>query len=1270
MFANAHAFTTRIKAKVLYEFWRRVFYLIISIIYSGFFLIYNNLYSKFKSNTSCQYKHRCRKAFFAALLIFFSSLFSPVLASNSAITQWARSVTSGADISRFDSVAADTSGNTYAGGYIEGTDTYDFGNGVTATGTANGHNIILVKYDSNGNAQWAKSVTSGESGSRFFSIIIDISGNIYVGGYITGIGAYDFGNGVTAAGATSAVNSILVKYDSNGNAQWAKGVISAPSSSLFRSVAVDASENIYVGGFIYGTGTYDFGNGVAVAVAANGVNTVLVKYDSNGNAQWAKSVTGSAFASNCSSVTVDTSGNIYAGGYIQGSDTYDFGNGVTVAGAADSYSSMLVKYDSNGNAQWAKSVSSSASDSSFSSVVIDVSENLYAGGYIQGSGTHGFGNGVTAAGTFGDHNLVLVKYDSNGNAQWAKSVISGANDSYFYSVDIDASGNIYTGGFINGASAYDVGNGIAVAGAADGCNSMLVKYDSNGNAQWAESVSSGASDSYFNSVVIDVSGNIYAGGDIYGTGTYGFGDGIIAAGTASGTNLLLVKYKELVSIAVTPVDPSIAKGLPQQFTAIGTYIDASTQDFTTTVTWSSSDSGKATLDENGLATTLDEGTTDITASFSGITSPTQTLTVSQEALVSIAVTPTDPSIVKGLTEQFTAIGTYTDASTQDLTTTVTWSSSDDSKATIDNNGLATTLDEGTTNITAALSGITSSAQTLTVGQETLVSIAVTPTNPSTAKGSTEQFTAIGTYTDASTQDLTTTVTWSSSDDSKATINSAGLATTLDEGTTNITAALSGITSSAQTLTVGQETLVSIAVTPTDPSIAKGLTEQFTATGTYTDTSTQDITTTVTWESSDDGKATIDSNGLATTLDEGTTNITAALSGITSPTQTLTVSQETLVSIAVTPTDPSIAKGLTKQFMATGTYTDESTQDLTATVTWDSSDDSKATINSAGFATTLDEGTTNITASLSGITSPVQTLTVGQETLVSIAVTPTNPSIAKGLTEQFMAIGTYTDTSTQDITTTVIWSSTDNGKATINSVGLATTLDEGTTNITAALSGITSSVQTLTVGSEELVSIAVTPTNPSIAKGLTEQFTAIGTYTDTSTQDLTTTVAWSSSDDSKATINSAGLATTLDEGTTNITAALSGITSSAQTLTVGSEELVSIAVTPINPSTAKGLTEQFTAIGTYTDTSTQDITTTVTWNSSDDSKATINSVGLATTLDEGTTNITAALSGITSSAQTLTVSSEELVSIAVTPTSLSIAKGLTEQFTATGTYTDT
>ena len=56
---------------------------------------------------------------------------------------------------------------------------------------------------------------------------------------------------------------------------------------------------------------------------------------------------------------------------------------------------------------------------------------------------------------------------------------------------------------------------------------------------------------------------------------------------------------------------------------------------------------------------------------------------------------------------------------------------------------------------------------------------------------------------------------------------------------------------------------------------------------------------------------------------------------------------TLVSIEVTPADPSIANGTTQQFTATGTYTDASTQDLTAAVTWSSSDEGVATISNAG-----------------------------------------------------------------------------------------------------------------------------------------------------------------------------------------------------------------------------------------------------------------------------------------------------------------------------------
>jgi hypothetical protein len=77
-----------------------------------------------------------------------------------------------------------------------------------------------------------------------------------------------------------------------------------------------------------------------------------------------------------------------------------------------------------------------------------------------------------------------------------------------------------------------------------------------------------------------------------------------------------------------------------------------------------------------------------------------TLTVTAPALVSIAVTPLNPSVSSGLTVQFTATGTFTDNSTQNLTATVAWTSSIPAVATIDNTGLATWAGAGTTTISA------------------------------------------------------------------------------------------------------------------------------------------------------------------------------------------------------------------------------------------------------------------------------------------------------------------------------------------------------------------------------------------------------------------------------------------------------------------------------------------------------------------------------------------------------------------------------------------
>lgn len=182
-----------------------------------------------------------------------------------------------------------------------------------------------------------------------------------------------------------------------------------------------------------------------------------------------------------------------------------------------------------------------------------------------------------------------------------------------------------------------------------------------------------------------------------------------------------------------------------------------------------------------------------------------------------------------------------------------------------------------------------------------------------------------------------------------------------------------------TVTAAGVTLKSIAVTPASPSIVAGNTQQFTATGTYSDNSTKNITTSVAWKSSNTTFATIGgATGLATGVAAGTTQITATQGSIVSPNDPLSVTAAvvTLKTIAVTPASPNIGIGNTLQFTATGTYSDNSTKNITSSVTWASSNTLFATIGiSSGLATGVAVGTTEITATLGTVVSPNDALTV-------------------------------------------------------------------------------------------------------------------------------------------------------------------------------------------------------------------------------------------------------------------------------------------------------
>jgi trimeric autotransporter adhesin len=736
-----------------------------------------------------------------------------------------------------------------------------------------------------------------------------------------------------------------------------------------------------------------------------------------------------------------------------------------------------------------------------------------------------------------------------------------------------------------------------------------------------------------------------------------------------GTGLALT----LVSIAVNPQSASIPLGKTQPFTAAGTYSDGSTKNLTSSVAWSSSAAAISTVSSAGVATSVSPGTTNIIAT-SGTITGSGSLQVGPPALIFLSVNPSSAAVPLGTTQQFTATGTYTDASTQNLTSSISWSSSSPSVASVSSSGLATAATTGSATITAISGAITASAN-LSVVQPALLSIAITPSNPSFALGTTKQLKATGTYSDGSTLDLTTSAKWSSALSNIATVDGQGLATSVSQGSASVTAT-AGSTSGSTTLTVTPAALVSIAITPAIPQIPLGTTQQFTATGTFTDGSNQNITNTVAWSSNTTGVATISNDqsspGLATGVSTGSATITAA-SGSVTGTTTLTVTAAALASIAVTPPDPSIALGTKQQFTATGTFTDGRMQDLTGAVAWSSDTTSTASIDATGLATGAGIGTSTVNASSGKVTGSTVLMVTGA-TLVSIAINPQTVAVPLGGAPQFTAIGTYGDGTTQNLTQLGHWSSTDGGVATISNSGgtqgLALALSTGTTTIAISSASVSASA-TLTVGAAALVSIAIAPATPIIPLGTTRQFTAAGTYTDGSIQDVTSTATWSSSSANIAVISNdagtAGLATGSGLGTTNITAVL-GPVSSSTLLTVGNAALVSILVTPISPSIALGFPQQFAAAGSYSDGSTQNLTQSVNWTSSLSTIAAIDAAGLAVSTSIGSTSITATLGSLNASSL-LTVNPPVPVSLLVTPINPTVFLGGQQQFAATLVYSN-
>jgi uncharacterized protein YjdB len=455
----------------------------------------------------------------------------------------------------------------------------------------------------------------------------------------------------------------------------------------------------------------------------------------------------------------------------------------------------------------------------------------------------------------------------------------------------------------------------------------------------------------------------------------------------------------------------------------------------------------------------------------------------------------------------------------------------------------------------------------------------------------------------------------------------------------------------------------------------GTQQQFTATGNFSDGTEQDISNLATWSSSATNVAGVTSNsGLATGKNQGTTTITATF-GSASAHATLTVTLANLVSIGVKPEAATIAKQTTQQFTVTGTFSDGSTRNLTNQVTsWTSSATAVATVAPSGLVSGLTPGSATITANV-GSVSDSTLLTVSNATLSSIAVAPSGASLQPNAKLNFTAVGTFSDSSTQNLTGQVTWSSDNTAAATVSNLsgtkGVVKGVAAGTANIIAAMLGVTGSSPVI-VTSAVLTSIKVSTTGaPFTAPAGQVQYMATGTYSDGSTQNLTTAVTWISSNPAVATITQNGLATGQGAGSTTITATQDSVVGTTE-LAVTASKLVSVSVTSPNSSSklASQTSVQLKATGTFEDGTTQDLTDSATWTSSDATVATVSSTnGVVRGVAPGTATIRAVFGSVPAGTINLTVTNATLATLAVTPPSVSITLGKSQQFTATGLFND-
>ena len=694
------------------------------------------------------------------------------------------------------------------------------------------------------------------------------------------------------------------------------------------------------------------------------------------------------------------------------------------------------------------------------------------------------------------------------------------------------------------------------------------------------------------------------------------------------------------SVTVEPTSVRLAVTQDQQLAA--TVKDASGASLTNmTVTWVSTDASvarlSATTGSSVTVTALKLGSASLTASSGGKTSPPIPVTV--VALDPLTISPASASVEAGATLQLTVI---------DPPGAVAWQTSDQTVATVDQNGLVHGV-QARENSPVTITATSGSGATQRAGT---ARITVTSAPPLVI----DQRPASGCVIVGQTVTLVVAsppgaVSWSSETPSIATIDaSSGVARGVSAGQATITARSANRSGTAPVCVVGP-----LSDVPPTLAITAGQTAQLSPSGTSG--------ATVAYTSDKANIATVSGSGLITGVGVGEARITTTLTAASGSQEATTVVTVSAASITVAPNPASVAVG--------------GQQALTATAR----DANGVGVEGVEFSWTVDDPTTVQLVGTSGNPIQVRGLKLGATSVrvagggasgaVQVTVTPAAPaSITVTLTAPALTIG-QTTTATAEVKDaagnvltdqTVSWTSSLPQVASVASTGArtatVTAAGAGSADITAAI-GAVSGKATITVGDVPVATLTLTPPSASITVAGTQVLTAVPrdlqgnalvgrtvtwqvTGGDASVVQLSTASSISTASGATMTVTGAKVG-----GPLTITAVSGGQTATSQ-ITVTPGAPASIALTPTSVSLAVGQTSTLTAV--VKDTQGNTITSlpsglAISWAPSSPSVA-------STTPSEGQpfqATVLALTPGTTLVAATISLSGSTLVSNSVTVT---------------------